>query len=609
MNIRTFFCNRCSAHLLSFGLAALCFMVGNSFGLDLPETARLVPPDTLLLVDIDNYNKSKAQFEKTSLYRLYKDPAMAAFVEHVKSKWQKNLKEMDENNLFKALLDADVEPDGRLAIAVLPKEQNKDSNEPPAIIITQWGKNITEIKKIIAKAIQKNVEMGGHNKRTETFRGVDIEAAVDEAGTPFSYCFIDDCFIASLHPEGLKFVVAQIKGATSPTLADDVDYSATMQAVGAKADLSLYVNIKQMIKTVIAEDIRGTAQTTLTNLGFDNVRSFGASAELAIEPRKPYNIKALLKINGSKKGVCKILEPEARPLRIPRFISAEACRVSVINLDVKKLYDELSSVLMAFGPAFAAPLYQPLVPAGPEDDREIKLKEDIIDHMGREIIVGQSMKKPFSENQFPAEYVVALSITNRIALEQSLAILHEKNLAMGDPEARRELLGHTIYLIRPQNLGFFQRGGVQPMATVQVNAEMAIPTFAFAFTDTHLLCGFESSVEKAIRTLRSGESISQARWLNQAKTLLPSTAGMVSLEDTRATAEFLWWMLKTQKNEPAKVSMAPTPSYIISDMDFDFALLPEYEVVKKYLGVGASYLISRDDGFFMEFKGLDQPED
>ena len=138
---------------------------------------------------------------------------------------------------------------------------------------------------------------------------------------------------------------------------------------------------------------------------------------------------------------------------------------------------------------------------------------------------------------------------------------------------------------------------------------MAIPTFAFAFTDTHLLCGFESSVEKAIRTLRSGESISQARWLNQAKTLLPSTAGMVSLEDTRATTEFLWWMLKTQKSEPGKVSIAATPSYIISDMEFDFALLPEYKVVKKYLGVGASYLISRDDGFFMEFKGLDQPED
>jgi hypothetical protein len=207
------------------------------------------------------------------------------------------------------------------------------------------------------------------------------------------------------------------------------------------------------------------------------------------------------------------------------------------------------------------------------------------------------------------EYLIAASITNRRALERSASIVHEKSLAMNDPESKRELLGHTIYIIRPQNLGFYRKDGAQPMATVQAKAEVEIPTFAFTFTDTYFICGFESSVDKAIRTLRSGESVAKMKWLNHAKTLLPSAAGIVNLEDVRATTEFLWWVLKTQKDKSADTAMAPSAmNFFISDLDYNFSLLPEYDSIKKYLGVSASYIISRDDGFFIEIKSLDQPE-
>jgi hypothetical protein len=36
----------------------------------------------------------------------------------------------------------------------------------------------------------------------------------------------------------------------------------------------------------------------------------------------------------------------------------------------------------------------------------------------------------------------------------------------------------------------------------------------------------------------------------------------------------------------------------------DFSLLPEFDAVKKYFGLSAFYGISRQDGFFFEFKYL-----
>jgi hypothetical protein len=37
---------------------------------------------------------------------------------------------------------------------------------------------------------------------------------------------------------------------------------------------------------------------------------------------------------------------------------------------------------------------------------------------------------------------------------------------------------------------------------------------------------------------------------------------------------------------------------------FDFGLLPEFDVVKKYFGLSTLYGISKSDGFFFEFKYL-----
>ena len=41
---------------------------------------------------------------------------------------------------------------------------------------------------------------------------------------------------------------------------------------------------------------------------------------------------------------------------------------------------------------------------------------------------------------------------------------------------------------------------------------------------------------------------------------------------------------------------------------FDFSLLPEFDKVRKYFGVSASYGVSRPDGFYFEFKHIDSAE-
>ena len=84
----------------------------------LPETAKLLPPETILLADIDNFSRLRTQFEKTNFYKLYKDRAMSAFVDDFKTKWREKIRRLD-NEFIRVVTDADALPQGRVAIALV----------------------------------------------------------------------------------------------------------------------------------------------------------------------------------------------------------------------------------------------------------------------------------------------------------------------------------------------------------------------------------------------------------------------------------------------------------------------------------------------------------
>jgi hypothetical protein len=115
------------------------------------------------------------------------------------------------------------------------------------------------------------------------------------------------------------------------------------------------------------------------------------------------------------------------------------------NLDVKKAFGELANILRILSPQAAAIMYMPLIPPSPQGEPGIQLKRDVIDHFGSQIVIARGINKPFSMDVPPTETFIALAVSNTKALEKSLSVLHSKLLAANNPDAKRELLGHTIY--------------------------------------------------------------------------------------------------------------------------------------------------------------------
>jgi len=619
--------NQTTKTIFTFIVSVVCALASVQAG-QLPKTAKLLPPETLLLMDIEDFSKLEQQFEKTSFYKLYKDPAMAAFIKDAKAKWQEKILKPDEKNIFKTIIDADILPRTKAAFALVLNEKAKDANEPMALFITQWGQNTAKIKEAVEKAVKKALEEGLH-KKTEDYHSVNITTLIGEDSTRLgfgfssrlSFCFVDDCLLGSEDIELLKFAIAHIKGVTGPTLADDSDYIAAAAATGPYHDIDLYVNIKQAVKAAIADDPTGQTQRTITNLGLDNVVALSVSIGVAPSSESAWTGKAFLKINGPKKGICKMLEVQSAAINVPSFVPASARSVTFVNLNIEKAYDELGSVLNLFSPQAAAIMYMPLLPDSPDGQPGVQIKRDIISHLGSEILVAQSINKPFSDAgpAGPTESFVALSTSNRSALEKSLSLLHSKLIAPNNPDARRQFLGHTLYLI--DLLGFmpaFSPRGTIPMqtsipdwkSTIDNTSMPQAPKMAFTVTDTHLIFGTESTVERAIRSLSGNDvpTVGSEKWFTRAKSAIPSVVGVAGFEDNVSSGELLWWTLKqSEKSGLSAIQKGPVTFRFGASEIGEFAdcsLLPEFDAVRKYFGWYAFYGLSRPDGFFFESKHI-----
>jgi hypothetical protein len=599
--------------LCSCAFVFLCASVG-VWAADLPRTAQLLPPETILLVDIPDFTQLTEQFKKTNLYKLYKDPAMAAFIEDAKEKIRAKIKESDDK-FIATVLSADVLPAGRVAVALMP-EQAEDVNEPRILVMAQWGQALPKVRETIDKVLAQAAEAGARTK-TEDYRGVTITTLMSESDPALGYCFIDDCLVGSANLDLLKSVIARIKGAAA-ALADDRDYTAAAKAVGPHHDIDLYVSLKRAIAAMSAEEPTGQLKAAVTNLGLDNVISLGLSVGVGREAGSGSSGRAFLKIDGQKQGVCKMLEFESTALRVPKFAPAGFASASFVNLNFNKAYEELARVLQRFSPQAAALMYMPILPPSPDGRPGLTLKADIIDHLGSQVLGFQSIDKS-SPAEPKAETLVALAVTNRSALESSLSKVHAM-ISQNNPDARRQLLGHTIYLI---DLSAFlpafmpaAQPSIQAPSEPPAPAIPPLPKVAFAVTDTHLVIGVESAVERAIRTLSTGSSGDLPKWFAKARSAVPDSVGLAGFEDTAAVAEVFWKEIKTAAAEEAESSDGSKHTVNIgvstSGLAFsqagldiiDVKLLPEFDLVRKYFGLSATYGIARPDGFFFEFKYL-----
>ena len=136
--------------LFAYAAALVCPPAGVRAAL--PTTAKLLPPETAVVVNIENFGRLMGQFQKTDMYGLYKDPSMAAFIDNFKNNFWEKMKE-EEGELAGIISEAATFPEGKAAFALVLDGKALDSKQPPVLFVVEWGSKVAQIKDLANKIV------------------------------------------------------------------------------------------------------------------------------------------------------------------------------------------------------------------------------------------------------------------------------------------------------------------------------------------------------------------------------------------------------------------------------------------------------------------------
>ncbi len=632
------------------------------------DPASLLPPDTVFYVLVPNVSATKERFKNTSLWALYKEPAMQQFVgpaeKAIREKMDEKLRELWKE------LDLDVPPKdlpwptGRVVVAIrmgietrsFPKyDWNDESKGPPKITgmqeikvpapqfvgILDMGENADALKEIVAQLTEKAVEKGFRRLR-ETVRGIEMEVFIPPPpkrpegmpegmlynpplGQAVCYSFNGETALISNNQDLLSGVLVRLSGGEAESLVDNAARKDILRRIGAPGDVTFYFNIGalvEFVRSMAPAEEREKMDRVLHALGVDNV--LGLGMEMQIAPNDNHNlvIKGLLTVRGEKRGIPALLTPDSNSTVGNRLLTKGLASFLVANYEFGTFYERIRQmVLAAGGPDINMQVQQMMAMTAmndPDGRPPIDLQREVLGQFAAPLVIRARADKPYADHN-ASKTMVSLGALDRDVLETALGRIHETLVAQGNPELRRELLDTNIFLL-PAG------GGILSMMLGMSGAEGAAQQepLAFAVPGNNFVIGRISGVEQEIRNLRREEllSIQSDSMYRHAASALPAQAGIWFYENQQISAEVLWSRLKktarkvTEKPADAEdqefsayMQLSLPGSELIKQLKkvCDFNLLPDFQIVKQHFGASVGYVKGIDDGIYFQAVCLKAP--
>jgi len=576
-------------------MAAVVSMVlvsGPSVGLAADkDPAGVLPADCFLMVTVPNVTETIANFKKTSIYGLYKEPAMRQFIEPAEKKIRKLLEDELKSALkgtgINSSLDTLPWPKGRVTFAMrmgqktimtpvfdwenysgegrpkLLRHKERKISSPQPIILADMGDNTEAAKAFLDKLTARQIEEGSWRRMRRTVRGVRLSILLppktkrpdDDAeitGEVPVYGFKGNTLLFSTDFKLVREVLGLLGGEDRRTLSTDEGYRQVMRKLG-KADVSMYLNIKSLIKALFdypGAQGREAATAMIRNLGVDALRGLGVVAQVAPRDNEQFRIKLLLGINGERRGLVKLLTPGTSSTNPGRLLTKGLAGFLVANYDMGKMYDQICLLARKVGNIDVDKYVQTAMKATkpPIGGVPVNARTEVFGQLTGPITLTSRLTRPYTAPD-SSKMMLAVGVRNSRVLDSALGRIHNIIIAGGDPKLRRELRKRNVYLLSGGNpfglvLGMAMGGGPMKQG----------PMAAFAVADDNFVIGSVKTVEQSIRDLgrKDIESIRADAMYQHASRYLPAQAALYAYQNEQITTAASWEMLRAAAKAAAK---------------------------------------------------------
>ena len=550
---------------------------------DAVPTDRLLPPEVSAYISVPDVDELKVRWGKTAFGNLTADSAFEPFkAEITKVLEVASGKVHDKLGVtLKELLEL---PSGEFAFALLTPPGKKLA----VVMFLDFGDNSETVDTLLEKA-EKALEENGAESDDEEIDGTKVTSWKFKGGpakaNQLVYFIKDTMLVVSSDLDTAKGVLSRWDGKHSDTFADNENYNLILEKCSTDDEDGLfvwYLNPLALVQAGVREaaaqnpQIAFIAGAVLEPSGLLSLKAVGGSADMGTEHFDEIT-KTFMVIEQPTKGLLNLFQFPAVEQKPPKWASANASAWFSVNWDVPTAYDAINNIAAMIPnapPGGLDGILDGLAEQGPG----VHLKKDVLDSLsGRIQVVVEPGKKKDDE---PAQDKILMALTLKDA-KKFQGTLTKITKMPGFPGQTREFKGSTIIEFEVPDLG----GGLGPK-----KGGLAISQDQLMFSND------VTAVEAMLRGSSDGDSLIDSPAFKAIAEHFPAKTSIVSYSRNDSQIETLWEAAKGGQ-------VAAVTSQIAPDLaEIDFAKLPDFDTVKKYLTPNGGYSVPDKKGvLFVSF--------
>lgn len=607
-----------------------------------PAPEKLLPSDTLAVISVPDWVKSRANFAGSPQGQLWDDPAMKPFRDKFTAKFASDFIAPVEKELGIKLADYSSLLQGQVTFALTQNGwEGKPDQKPGFLLIIDTKTNSTLLTTNLA-TLRKQWVDGGKQIKTSKIRDVEFTTLIftsDELSKSIGKIFpnsdaakadpnaeaetledpkpkkkaekiewllgqSDSLLIVGSSARDIEKVMILQSGGPVPPLAEQAGFAAN--AATLRDALSFgWLNTKTIVDVAIKEAGRANGGKPNANVPFSvdkALSAFGLTGlqSLTFTARDSGDgslVNFLLNIpEAQRKGLFKMLAADAKDSSPPPFIPADAVKFNRWRLDLQKGWATLEAMLIEMSPQMSGVIKLVLDNAGKDKDPNFNIRQSLIGNLGDDIITYEKISRGNTVaelNNSPS--LVLLGSRNAEQLAGSLRAITSVMPPTMSKYSEREFLGRKIHsLTLPQQPG-------QPAGR----------SLNYAASGGYVVFSSENAMlEEYLRSTEgNGKSLRDLPGLNEAAQKVGGMGtGFFAMENQSETARVALEILRKDSGAAGALFGASPLGGRLGVADdgkgfkewFDFSLLPPYASIAKYFYLGVYSGTVTADG--MNFK-------
>ncbi len=537
---------------------------------------KALPASTVGYLKIEDASKLRAQFKASQFGQLLADPAIEPLKQDVIAQMEEPSKKVQEI-LGVTLGELLTLPQGAVTIAFVNKGGDDPKHAIALLASADAGENQAKMADVMAKATK---EAGTKNKvATEKFKDstLTIIRENDDDKEPLVWTQVGSTFHISSDVDALKDLISNLSG-RAQSLATNENFQSTMKGLGGSPQVSLFVDVTQIIKLAVAAAPGGNAaqlEDQLQLTGINGFKALGAGFDFN-QGDFDQVLKIFLYSPGPAQGLLKVFAMPPIDLKPQAWVPASANAYQSLSWDFDAAWKAVSDLAKANGmDGIIAQAQQGI--GGPNGDFDFK--KDLFGPLGNRLSYVSDFRKPITEKSQRA--LAAVALDDEKAFQNTFNKILE--LTHASPK-KRDFQGVTIYDFEvPANLPNAGQNGLNIEGPISV-----------AIAKGNLFISTEPTfLELALRS--GGPALVDSPEYQAVAKKLPAKNSLISFDRTEEQARLLYNMVKGDGLQKA-LDQANANNGAKVKNPIDPKKIPDFSVFAKYLGQGGTYGIQDEQG-------------